>query len=357
MYIDLEESIGTLDTTRAAYDKMIDLKVASAQTILNYAELMNEHSYYEESFKIYERGIEMFVASKQNYEIWLAYLNKFVERYGASKLERARELFEQCLSTLGTDTPNSKAVFLTYANMEEEHGLTRRAMAVYERAVKFVPMVDMYDVFCIYLQKTEEYFGVVATRPVFEKALSVVPDADVRNISLRFAEMERQLGELDRARAIFVHGSQTCDPKKYTSYWDTWKDFELKHGNEVTFKDMLQIKRTIGARFSAATYSVQEEEAKAKKAAEAAVAAQEAAQEAAKQFQQEEHERNVTENGLGKRKAEEEDTREEIKRAKIAAAAAEDDDDEIDLDDDEEEGDQVDQGGVVQRVVPSTVFG
>ena len=86
---------------------------------------------------------------------------------------------------------------------------------MYERSVTFVPMEDMYDVFCIYLQKTEEYFGVVATRPVYEKALGVVPDADVSKISIRFAEMERQLGELDRARAIFVHGSQTCDPKRY----------------------------------------------------------------------------------------------------------------------------------------------
>ena len=69
MYIDLEESIGTIDTTRAAYDRMIELKVASTQTILNYAELLREHNYFEESFKVYEQGIELFVNSKQNYEI------------------------------------------------------------------------------------------------------------------------------------------------------------------------------------------------------------------------------------------------------------------------------------------------
>ena len=342
MYIDLEESIGTIDTTRAAYDRMIELKVASTQTILNYAELLREHNYFEESFKVYEQGIELFVNSKQNYEIWLAYLEHFVARYGASKLERARELFEQCLSTLGKDTPNTKAVFLMYANMEEQHGLTRRSIGVYERSVTFVPMEDMYDVFCIYLQKTEEYFGVVATRPVYEKALGVVPDADVSNISIRFAEMERQLGELDRARAIFVHGSQTCDPKRYPEYWKTWKQFELQHGNEMTFKDMLQIKRTIGARFAAATYSVQEEELKAKKAAEAAIVAEEAeeakamalaATHAAKMKAKEGN------GGLGKRKAKQDVHAQNAKRAKeaeetaAAVVAAEDDDDEIDLDD------------------------
>lgn len=30
---------------------------------------------------------------------------------------------------------------------------------------------------------------------------------------MRYAEMERKLGEIDRARAIYVHCSQICDPK------------------------------------------------------------------------------------------------------------------------------------------------
>lgn len=30
---------------------------------------------------------------------------------------------------------------------------------------------------------------------------------------MRYADMERKLGEIDRARAIYVHCSQICDPK------------------------------------------------------------------------------------------------------------------------------------------------
>jgi pre-mRNA-splicing factor SYF1 len=30
---------------------------------------------------------------------------------------------------------------------------------------------------------------------------------------MRYADMERKLGEIDRSRAIFVHCSQMCDPK------------------------------------------------------------------------------------------------------------------------------------------------
>ena len=31
------------------------------------------------------------------YDIWKIYLDKFTQRYGGKKLERSRELFDQCL--------------------------------------------------------------------------------------------------------------------------------------------------------------------------------------------------------------------------------------------------------------------
>ena len=32
-------------------------------------------------------------------------------------------------------------------------------------------------------------------------------------------------------------------------FWDAWKTFEVKHGNEDTFRDMLRIKRSVEAAF------------------------------------------------------------------------------------------------------------
>jgi pre-mRNA-splicing factor SYF1 len=47
-YVDLEESIGTLDSTRAAYDRIIELKIATPQIIVNYASFLEEQNYFEE---------------------------------------------------------------------------------------------------------------------------------------------------------------------------------------------------------------------------------------------------------------------------------------------------------------------
>ena len=59
--------------------------------------------------------------------------------------------------------------------------------------------------------------------------------------------METKLGEIDRARAIYSHTSQMCDPRVTTDFWQLWKEFEVKHGNEDTLREMLRIKRSVQA--------------------------------------------------------------------------------------------------------------
>jgi pre-mRNA-splicing factor SYF1 len=66
---------------------------------------------------------------------------------------------------------------------------------------------------------------------------------------LKFAEMERRLGEIDRARAIYGHASQFCDPRTNAPFWQKWEAFEVQHGNEDTFKEMLRIKRSVQAQY------------------------------------------------------------------------------------------------------------
>jgi pre-mRNA-splicing factor SYF1 len=47
-YADLQESLGTFEQAKAVYDRMMGLKVASPQTVLNYCNFLEKHYYYEE---------------------------------------------------------------------------------------------------------------------------------------------------------------------------------------------------------------------------------------------------------------------------------------------------------------------
>ena len=64
---------------------------------------------------------------------------------------------------------------------------------------------------------------------------------------MKYAQLEVKLGEIDRARGIFSHGSQMSDPRTAKSYWKAWQEFEVRHGNEDTFREMLRIKRSVQA--------------------------------------------------------------------------------------------------------------
>lgn len=252
MSIDLEESLGTTASTRAAYDACLDLKVATPSVILSYAKFLEERKYFEESFKVYERGIKVFKWPHVN-DIWLTYLTRFVARYGGRKLERARDLFEQAVENA---TPKfARRLHMLYARLEEEHGLARHALAIYDRATKAVEEKDVYDMYGILLRKTAELFGQTRTREIYDQAIEKLPQERIKDACVRYAKMETMLGEVDRARAIYGHASQFCDPRREEDFWTTWRGFEVQHGNEDTFRDMLRNKRSVQAMFSAVHFN------------------------------------------------------------------------------------------------------
>ncbi|GAA6057939.1 hypothetical protein JCM3770_004444 [Rhodotorula araucariae] len=274
-YVDLEESIGTVETTKAVYDRIFELKIANAQVVINYANFLEENEYWEESFKVYERGVDLFTYPIA-FEIWNAYLSKFMKRYGGSKLERARDLFEQALETC--PPKYCKPLFLLYGQLEEEHGLAKRAMAVYDRATRAVEAKDRMEMFTYYIARATSSFGLPATRPIYERAIEALPDTQTAEMCLRFAALERKLGEIDRARAVYAHASQFCDPRTNPEFWAQWNAFEIETGSEDTFREYLRIKRAVQAAFNTESSYLSAKLAQMQKGGQAAREAVEGAQ-------------------------------------------------------------------------------
>ena len=90
------------------------------------------------------------------------------------------------------------------------------------------------------------FFVVYSDHGVFK----VLPDRQTAEMCLRFAALERKLGEIDRARAIYAHASQFCDPRVNPQFWSEWNTFEIETGSEDTFREMLRIKRSVQAQFN-----------------------------------------------------------------------------------------------------------
>ncbi|KAL6201109.1 hypothetical protein ACLB2K_024824 [Fragaria x ananassa] len=248
LYVALEESFGTLGSTREVYERMLDLRIVTPQIIINYASLLEEHKYFEEAFKVYEKGTQMFKYPHVK-DIWVTYLSKFVKRYGRTRMERARELFEHAIKAAPADA--KKPLYLQFAKMEEDYGLAKRVMEVYHAAVEAVPEHDKLSMYEIYIARAAERFGVSKTREIYVQAIkSGLPHKDVKTMCLKYAELEKSLGEIDRARRVYMYGSQLSHPNYDVDLWNKWLEFEVQHGNEDTFRDMLRIKRTVSASYS-----------------------------------------------------------------------------------------------------------
>jgi pre-mRNA-splicing factor SYF1 len=43
-----------------------------------------------------------------------------------------------------------------------------------------------------------------------------------------------------------VHASALANPRSTADFWAAWKNFEVLHGNEDTFREMLRIQRWAG---------------------------------------------------------------------------------------------------------------
>lgn len=65
---------------KTVYDRIIDLKIATPQIIMNYGMFLEENNHFEEAFKAYEKGLSLF-KWPHVYDIWNTYLMKFIQRY------------------------------------------------------------------------------------------------------------------------------------------------------------------------------------------------------------------------------------------------------------------------------------
>ncbi|CAL5043584.1 unnamed protein product [Urochloa decumbens] len=215
-----EAAIELLRARRAGPDqaaqRIHDLGLATPLLVLSHAALLRQHSRFEDAFRVYERGVRSFKHPHAE-PIWAAYLAAFVERYGKTKPERVRDLFEDAVRHAPPEA--KKAVFLS------------SKLAVYDA----------------YVARAAALFSVAKTREVYHRAIAGggLTDDNARVMCVRFADLETGLGEIHRARALYVYASGFSDPGAHPDFWRRWNEFEVVYGDESTFRDMLRLKRTM----------------------------------------------------------------------------------------------------------------
>lgn len=93
-------------------------------------------------------------------------------------MERVRDMFEQALQQVKLRNRRersfrqapiefSKVLYLHYAKFEEDYGLAKHAMTIYDTAAKAVPIDQRMSVYEVYISKAIEFFGIGKVKKVF----------------------------------------------------------------------------------------------------------------------------------------------------------------------------------------------
>ncbi|KAK6461891.1 Pre-mRNA-splicing factor SYF1 [Scheffersomyces coipomensis] len=277
-YIDLLESFVESETDESeinkvmeAYNKLIDIKIATPKIILDYANFLESYKYFEKSFTIYEIGLKLFKDASIKFEIWNVYLTKTLNTKNNKgyNIERIRDLFEQALDQ--SPTYLSKQFLILYSNFEQENGFIMNAIKVLKKGLKLLSVVDnieryqnekssslnknqlvqdKFDIYTILIFKIEQYQDEIELRKIFQTSIQDL-ELSVKNLvelTIKFVDFETKSHQFERVRNLYkyiIRLIKNSDDK----LWSQWEQFEISNGNELTFKDMLRFKRTINQEF------------------------------------------------------------------------------------------------------------
>lgn len=270
-YEDPEGSKKAINDVENGYHRVIELKIATPLTIVNFASFYEDLKFYERSYTVYEMGLKAFKDTRVRYEIWNVYLSKLYKRQ-VSK-EHTRELFEKAIygtANLNDDSCPAdlcKPLILLYSQFEHENGMDLKSVKVLKDGIQILSkaletkeltdkkvlasdlLEDKVALYNIILVRVESIGDKSLTRETYEQCLQDkhLKLSHIVTFTLRFINYESSLGETTRTRALFRYVCNLGHPELPTLVraWDEWEQFELKNGNETTFKDMLQFRRTV----------------------------------------------------------------------------------------------------------------
>ena len=234
-WIDFEEQLDDHEHIISVYELAIKHKKITPLLMMQYIVYLHDMEMYEAMFSIYERGIQLFPPFQvQFYKSYLPLLVKV----NSNKIERLRHVFDQCITNACT------VQFIEwYAHVEAEFGMISKSSDIWKTGAQKVNLKDKRYLYELYISTSKQYDSKDACRRAYETAIQDMQDDDTRAIALEFIEFELENGEIDRARELYGWTSQFCHPILNKQFWDDWQSFEVKYGNEETFKEYLRNKK------------------------------------------------------------------------------------------------------------------
>ncbi|XP_004474045.2 protein RRP5 homolog isoform X2 [Dasypus novemcinctus] len=209
----------------------------------------------------------LVLSSPNSSILWLQYMAFHLQ---ATEIEKARAVAERALKTISFREEQEKLnVWVALLNLENMYGSQESLTKVFERAVQyneplkvFLHLADIYTKSEKFQEAGELYnrmlkrfrqekavwvkYGAFllrrgqagASHRVLQRALECLPNKEHVDVIAKFAQLEFQLGDAERAKAIFENTLSTY-PKR-TDVWSVYIDMTIKHGSQKEVRDIFE---------------------------------------------------------------------------------------------------------------------
>ncbi|XP_028629899.1 protein RRP5 homolog [Grammomys surdaster] len=209
----------------------------------------------------------LVLSSPNSSILWLQYMAFHLQ---ATEIEKARAVAERALKTISFREEQEKLnVWVALLNLENMYGSQESLTKVFERAVQyneplkvFLHLADIYTKSDKFTEAGELYnrmlkrfrqekavwikYGAFvlgrsqagASHRVLQRALECLPTKEHVDVIVKFAQLEFQLGDVERAKAMFENTLSTY-PKR-TDVWSVYIDMTIKHGSQKEVRDIFE---------------------------------------------------------------------------------------------------------------------
>lgn len=228
-----------LSKRRRYYEELVKENPKNYDAWFDYAGLEESSRDADRVRDVYERAIAQ-VPPTQEKRHWRRYIFIWIfyaiwEETEGQDIERARQIYQTCLQLIPHKKFTFAKVWLLAAQFEIRQGQLTAARKLLGRAIGMCPKDKL---FTGYVDLERRLFEFVRCRTLYEKHVEFNP-ANAQTW-IHFAELERGLDDLERARAIFELAVQQSSLDMPELLWKAYIDFEEEEGEYERTRDLYE---------------------------------------------------------------------------------------------------------------------
>ncbi|KAK8803532.1 hypothetical protein WA158_001226 [Blastocystis sp. Blastoise] len=212
---------------REEYESILTQNPYNYDTWFDYIHLEEEYGEISKIRDVYERSIANIPPKKEK-RYWRRYIYLWInyavfEELIAEDIDRAREVYKQCLQVIPNKIFTFAKIWIMYAKFEIRQNDLPQARKILGRAIGMCPKPKLFRE---YINIERQLFNIDRCRLIYNKFVETINYSV--DVWISYAQFEYELEEYERMRAIFelAISQEVLDKPEYL--WKKYIDIEIE---------------------------------------------------------------------------------------------------------------------------------